>query len=106
MAVHALPALLGGEAIFQRVIDSDLTRVRDVEAGFPSASLHFVMQELEHSGLARAAVFAVIGSARTLQRKRRSAARLSRAESDRLARLVRMLVRTQDALGSRDTALR
>ena len=56
MAVHAIAALLGGEAIFQRVIDSDLAPARDVEAGFPSASVDCVMQELEHSGLARASV--------------------------------------------------
>jgi len=56
MAVHAIAALICGEAIFQRVIDSGLARARDVEAGFPSASLDCVMQGLEHSGLDRAAV--------------------------------------------------
>ena len=56
MAVHAIAALLGGEAIFRRVIGSDLALARDVERGFPSASLDCVRQELEHSSLDRAAV--------------------------------------------------
>jgi len=106
MAASALTGLFGGEAIFQWVSDLDFGLARAVETGFPSATLDFEMRELEHSGLARAAVSAVIGHVRTLHRKRRSAAWLSRAESDRLARLVRMLVRTRDAFDSRDKAIR
>lgn len=64
------------------------------------------MEELEHSGPARAAVYAIIGRARTLHRKRVSHTRLFRDESERLARLARMLVRTTGALGSRDKAMR
>ena len=105
MAADAVAALLGGTAVFQKTIDSDLGLAREVEAGFPSASLNFVMQGLHNSGLEQAAVYAVIGSARTLQRKRKSQIRLSRDESDRLARLARMLVRTEEALGSRDKAM-
>ena len=106
MAADAVAALLGGKAVFQKVIDSDLGLALEVEAGFPSASLNFVMQGLQNSGLQQAAVYAVIGSSRTLQRKRKSQQRLSRDESDRLARLARMLVRTEEALGSRDKAMR
>lgn len=106
MATNAVAAFLGGKAVFQKVIDSDLGLAREVEAGFPSASLSFVMQGLQNSGIEQTAVYALIGSARTLQRKRTSHIRLSRDESDRLARLARMLVRTEEALGSREKATR
>ena len=99
MATNAVAAFLGGKAVFQKVIDSDLGLAREVEAGFPSASLSFVIEGLQNSGIEQTALYALIGSARTLQRKRRSHTRLSRDESDRLARLARMMVRTEEALG-------
>ncbi len=104
MAADAVAVVLGGQAVFQKVIDTDLGLAREVEAGFPSAALSFVMQGLHDSGIEQAAVYALIGSARTLQRKRTERTRLSRDESDRLARLARMLVRAEEALGSRELA--
>jgi putative toxin-antitoxin system antitoxin component (TIGR02293 family) len=105
VAIIAIAALLGGPAVFKKVVDSDLGLAHEVEAGFPSASLSFVLHGFRESGLEQSDVYAVIGSARTLQRKRKTHARLSRDESDRLARLARIVVRAEDALGTRTKAL-
>ena len=97
---------LGGYTVFQREIASDLDLAREVEVGFPSASLSFVLRDLGEAAVSQQAVYAVVGSARTLQRKRQRDTRLSRDESDRLARLVRLIARAEEALGSREKALR
>jgi putative toxin-antitoxin system antitoxin component (TIGR02293 family) len=47
-----------------------------------------------------------VGSARTLQRKRAARGRLSSDESDRLARLARILAQAVLAFGSQDKARR
>ena len=106
MALAAVVAVLGGQTVFRKVIDSDLGLAREVEAGFPSASLSHVLDGLNDSDLAQTDIYAVVGTARTLQRKRKAHLRLSRDESDRLARLVRMIVRAEEAVGSREKALR
>jgi putative toxin-antitoxin system antitoxin component (TIGR02293 family) len=51
-------------------------------------------------------VYRVVGSARTLQRKRTAKRPLSADESDRLARLARLLVRSEEALGDEEKAHR
>jgi len=56
------------------------SRAKARQASHPPHSL-FVMQGLEHSGLAHAAVYSVVGTVRTVPRKRRSATRLTRAEA-------------------------
>jgi len=56
--------------------------------------------------MTREAVYAIVGSERTLQRKQKSRERLSAAESDRLARLARIAVRAGEALGSQEKANR
>jgi putative toxin-antitoxin system antitoxin component (TIGR02293 family) len=48
----------------------------------------------------QAEIYEVVGTARTLQRGRAQRAALSCGESDRLARLARLLVRSEQALGN------
>jgi putative toxin-antitoxin system antitoxin component (TIGR02293 family) len=105
MATHAVAEFLGGPAVFKKVIDTDLGLALEVEKGFPSASLGHVMQRLG-AGFEQKTLYAIVGNARTLQRKRRDHTRLSRDESDRLARLGRMHQRAVEALGSEEKAHR
>ena len=106
MVAGAVANFLGGKAVFHKLIDSDFALALEVEAGFPSASLDYVMQGMQTSGTEQADVYAVVGSARTLQRKRKQRKALSRDESDKLARLARIVVLAEEALGSRAKAMR
>jgi putative toxin-antitoxin system antitoxin component (TIGR02293 family) len=105
VASSAIAEFLGGAAVFKKVIDSDLGLAREVEAGFPSTALGHVIDQFG-SAIELASVYAVVGNARTLQRKRKGRIRLSRDESDRLARLGRIHQRAIEALGSADKAQR
>ena len=105
MAMSPVAEFLGGTAVFKKVIDSDLGLAHEVEQGFPSSALGHVIQQLG-SGIELASVYAVVGNARTLQRKRKGRNRLSRDESDRLARFGRIHQRAIEALGSAEKAQR
>ena len=105
MAMSPVAEFLGGTAVFKKVIDSDLSLAHEVEQGFPSSALGHVIEQLG-PGIELAWVYAVVGNARTLQRKRKDGTRLSRDESDRLARLGRIHQRAIEALGSAEKAQR
>ena len=77
-----------------------------MRAGLPSTALDFVLADLVKWIGSQAEVYRVVGSARTLQRKRTESTALSADESDRLARLARLLVRAEEALGDADRARR
>jgi len=104
--VQSLVESLGGTAVFERAVASELDLARETETGFPSASLSHVLIALGDADVPQQMVYAVVGSARTLQRKRQTHARLSHDESDRLARMLRMIARAEEAIGSRERALR
>lgn len=93
-------AFLGGSAVFERPVSSQLQLASEIERGFPSASLDVVLRTLQSEAIPHSAIYAVVGSSRTLQRKRQQHTRLTREESDRLARLARLAVRAGEALGS------
>ncbi|OYV73872.1 MAG: hypothetical protein B7Z72_01515 [Gemmatimonadetes bacterium 21-71-4] len=75
-----------------------------LEAGLPARALERVATELAVIGVARSHVLALVGRTRTLQRKLAGHLRLSADESDRLARLARVVVRAEEVLGSSDRA--
>ena len=95
---------LGGYKVFRRKVASDLDLDAVVRAGLPVRALDIVLTGLVGDLVTQADVYRVIGSARTLQRKRSLGTALSPEESDRLARLARMIVRTEEALGAADRA--
>ncbi len=97
---------LGGSNVFGRAVSSDLELANEVARGFPSGSLDVVLRTLQSDAIPQASIYAVIGSARTLQRKRQRRTRLTRDESDRLARLARLAVRAGEALGSSEKGQR
>lgn len=98
--------MLGGRRTLRRAVNSEIQLARLVREGLPSKALDHVLAELTPESATQAEVYGVVGSARTLQRKRTAGTRLSPDESDRLARLARILARAAEALGAADKARR
>jgi putative toxin-antitoxin system antitoxin component (TIGR02293 family) len=96
---------LGGRRVLQRELRTELDLARAVQEGLPVAALGAVAEELQDVA-PLGSIYSVIGSARTLQRKRAAGTRLSTDESDRLARLGHALVRAEQALGNPERARR
>jgi putative toxin-antitoxin system antitoxin component (TIGR02293 family) len=99
-------AFLGGANVFGRAVATELELAREVARGFPSGSLDVVLRALQSEAIPQSSIYAVVGTARTLQRKRQRNTRLSHDESDRLARLARLAVRAGEALGSSEKGQR
>lgn len=97
---------LGGEKILGKRVESDLALADAVAAGLPSGSLDALFERLAPAAIPQKVVYEVVGSERTLQRKRVGRKRLSAAESDKLARFARIAARAEEALGDRERALR
>lgn len=95
---------LGGRRTLQRSVGSEIEMARMVREGLPAAALDHLLAELTPDAGTQAEVYGVVGSARTLQRKRAARQRLSPDESDRLARLARILVHAEETFGSADKA--
>lgn len=111
MTIAALTQKLGGARVFGTNELSELEFIQFVRAGLPVESLNAMLASMTTAVFLQSEVFDLIGSARTLQRKRaksasrgaaktRQTVRLSPAESDRLARLARVVVRAEEAFGS------
>jgi len=96
---------LGGRGVLRRNVASDRDLIAVVRAGLPVRALDYFLK-LWARELNQGDVYRVIGSARTLQRKRAHGTVLSTEESDRLARLARIVVRAEDALGDEVRARR
>lgn len=105
MDPESVATMLGGPAVLGDVVQTDLDLAARVLQGLPAASLQYVTNALRPM-MTREAVYAVVGSERTLQRKQKARERLSVSESDRLARLARIAVRAAEALGSQEKANR
>lgn len=89
---------LGGRRVFHGAVTSEADLIRAVRAGLPVAALESLFGALASAGM-QMEIYLAVGNARTLQRKRATKASLSAAESDRLARLARLVVRAEQALG-------
>jgi putative toxin-antitoxin system antitoxin component (TIGR02293 family) len=106
VSARAVAERLGGRSVLRKEVTSELELAEVVRAGLPSTALDHVMEELSPWTGSAADVYRVVGSARTLQRKRARRTALSADESDRLARLARLLVRAEAALGDPEKAHR
>ena len=104
MSAAAVARKLGGKRVLRRDITSELELVEAVRAGLPASALDHLLAEVAPWVGSQAEVYRVVGSARTLQRKRTHRLALSVDESDRLARLARLLVRAEQALGDAERA--
>lgn len=103
MTVENIVERLGGEKVLEREVRSELALAEAVREGLPFQSLSHL---LSSEDLAPNEAYELIGSRRTLMRKKRERTRLSPAESDRLARVVRIITRAEEALGDREKAHR
>ena len=104
MTAMAVAKKLGGKRVLRREITSELELAEAVRAGLPFQSLDSLRAERAGWAGSQADVYRVVGSARTLQRKRSARTDLSVDESDRLARLARLVVRAEEALGDAEKA--
>jgi len=92
-------ALLGGRSVLGRSVQSELGLSEAVTAGLPSGSLDAMLEHMTERDIPHAFVYRIVGSERTLQRKRREHIALSVAESDKLARLARITTIAEETLG-------
>lgn len=94
MTASTVAAKLGGRSILKHQVRSEMELAALVRAGLPVAALNYFVRWITAGEL-----YPLIGSPRTLQRKRAAGGRLSPDESDRLARVARLLARAEEALG-------
>lgn len=104
--VREVARRLGGRRTFHRDISTERELIAAVRAGLPAVALDYFVTAFGAAAITQAEIFGLIGSTRTLQRKRSERRPLSPDESDRLARLARVLVRAEDALANPDAARR
>ena len=94
---------LGGSAILSREIRSEMDLADAIKEGLPYPALEHV---LGSGDLQLSEAYGLVASRRTLMRRRQERSRLSRGESDRLARVVRVIARAEETLGDREKAHR
>lgn len=94
---------LGGSEALEREVHSDLELADAIQEGLSYKVLEHV---LESGMLAGPEAYGIVGSRRSLTRKVKERATLSPSESDRLARVVRLISRAEEALGDRERAYR
>jgi putative toxin-antitoxin system antitoxin component (TIGR02293 family) len=103
MTITGVAERLGGAAVLEREVRSELDLADAIQEGLAYRALEHV---LASDDLKPAEAYALVGSRRTLMRKKKEQAKLSPTESDRLARVVRIIARAEDALGEREKAHR
>lgn len=103
MTAEIVAERLGGAGVLKREVRSDLDLADAIHEGLAYQALEHV---LESDDLEPAEAYELVGSRRTLMRKKKERKKLSPAESDRLARVVRIIARAEEALGERDKAQR
>ena len=107
ISAAAIAKKLGGRKVLLRDVRSELDLAAAVRAGLPSESLDRVLDDVRSWAGSQAMVFEIVGRPRTLERKTGGKKRLLKpAESDRLARLTRLIVRAEEAIGNLDKAHR
>ena len=107
MSVAEIAEFLGGTAVLKREVESEIDLADAVREGLPAGALDHVLERARSWAGSLAPVYRVVGTQRTLERKRGVAgAVLKPAESDRLARLARLVVRAEEAFGNADKAHR
>ena len=100
VSVGAIARKLGGRKVLREDVKSEADLIAAVRKGLPSESLDSVFETFAKLVGIQSVLYQAVGSARTLQRKRADHATLSPDESDRLARLARLIVRAEQAFGN------
>lgn len=105
MSPRAVAEKLGGKRVLKSEPASDLELAELVREGLPAAALEYFARELGRwQAVTAMALYRLVGSPRTLQRKLAEHGTLSRDESDRLARVARVVARAEEALGEPERA--
>ncbi|MEJ7811770.1 MAG: antitoxin Xre/MbcA/ParS toxin-binding domain-containing protein [Gemmatimonadaceae bacterium] len=103
MSAQRVAERLGGPGVLKTTVRSELDLARAIHDGLPIR----VVDEVLGSGLLEPnELYALVIPRRTLAHRREKRQPLSPEESDRLTRVVRVLARTQEALGDDDKAAR
>lgn len=103
MTARGVAERLGGSRVLKREVRSDLDLVDAIERGLPTRAFEAVLR----SGLFDPTeLYALVVPRRTLAHRKEKRQPLSREQSDRLARLVRIAERAEEALDSREKAAR
>lgn len=98
-----IAALLGGRATLHRTVRSELDLVEAVQKGLPTAAV----EGLVHRKLvSRDEVYSLISPKRTYLLRRQERRRLSPQESERAARVARILTLAAEAFGNAAKAAR
>jgi putative toxin-antitoxin system antitoxin component (TIGR02293 family) len=103
MTIANIAERLGGERVLEREIRSEIELAEAIRDGLSYESLDHVLRS-EDLGASEA--YELVGSRRTLMRKKKEGTPLSPSESDRLARVVRVIARAEEALGDHRSAHR
>lgn len=103
MTIGAIAERLGGRRVLRQEVHSELELAQVVRDGLSYGALDHVLRSED---LQPNEAYALVGSRRTLLRKKQEGKKLSPAESDRLTRVVRIIARAEEALGERDRAHR
>lgn len=107
MSAAAVAKKLGGKRILKREITSELELAAAVRAGLPSEALDHMRAEVRGWAGSQGVFLGIVGRPRTLERKAGGKQTLLKpSESDRLARLARLIVRAEVAIGNPEKAHR
>lgn len=99
MSTGAVIAKLGGKKALGNNPRSEAGLIAAIRKGLPVAALDSVLESFSLLTGLHSALYNVVGRPRTLQRKRTERSALSADESDRLARLARIMVRAEEVFG-------
>jgi len=106
MSTATIARLLGGRSVLGRTVRTDDDLMASVRAGLPFLSLRHLFAEFSATDFALAEMYSLVGNLRTLQRKQAARSRLTPTESDRLARVARVVALAEDAIGDKARARR
>lgn len=103
MTPRGLAEHLGGKQVLGRDIQSEFDLEDAIRVGFPVGSVESVVSA---GTLRRSELYALVIPRRTLAHRKRLEQPLTREHSDRLTRVVRVVVRAEEAIGDLDKANR
>lgn len=103
MTTQGVAEKLGGRKVFKKPVRSELELAEAIRRGLPTRAVDEV---LEAGLLEPAEVYELVLPRRTLAHRRERGQPLTPEQSDRLARVVRVTTRAEEALGERAKAAR
>ncbi len=103
MTADAVAEKLGGSRVLKTEVQSELDLARAIHEGLPTRAVDEV---LDAGLLEPGEMYQLVVPRRTLAHRKQKRQALSPEQSDRLARVVRVLARAEEAIGDREKAAR